>query len=268
MRGHRDLNAVSIGAVLCAAIAVVVPLEPVRIAAGLPLSLFLPGYAVTSAIVARISLQGRQVLLLSLALSLTTLVLCALLLTLAPGGLREGSWATTLAAVALAGSYVTARRRRRRGQGGRPRLAIRARKGDLALLSGALAVVGVAGVVAWTPFPANDVVGYTRLWVLPIDQGGVVGARVGVGSEEQDTTAYNLELQVGMGQSPSSRRMVLLPGQQRVIRIGFTRRATGVPVPITAMLFRSDRPQVPYRLVRSWIPSGRSALSGPAGPRG
>jgi uncharacterized membrane protein len=258
MRGHRDLTAVSIAGVLCATVAVAVPVEGLRIPAAMPLALLLPGYAVNAAIFARIPLAGPQVLLLSLALSLATLVICSLLLTLTPGGLQEGSWAAALVAVTLGGCYAAAQRRGRPRPGGLPRPVVRIRFADAAFLVGAMAVVGVAAVVAWTPFPANDVVGHTRLWVLPIDERGVVGARVGVGSEEQDTLAYRLELQVGRGRPPSSTRIRLVPGQQRVVRVTLSRASAGAAQPITATLFRLDKPGIEYRQVRSWIPPGRS----------
>ena len=90
---NRDLLVVAAAAPVCAALALAVPVAPVRILAAVPLCLVLPGYALTAAIFARREISGLQYSLLALALSLSTLVLGSLVLDLSPGGIRSGTWA-------------------------------------------------------------------------------------------------------------------------------------------------------------------------------
>jgi uncharacterized membrane protein len=254
MRDHRDLTAASTTAVLCAAIAFVIPLEVLRMAAAVPLSLFLPGYAITAAIFARFPLGKQDLLLLSIALSLATLVIGSLVLTVAPGGLKTGSWAALLLVITLGGCFVAARRRRHLGPAGPYKWARRVRPVDAALLVGTVAVAGAAVAVAWTPFPAKDVVGHTRLWVLPLDDGTAAGVRVGVGSDEEDITTYRLELRVGRERAFIPSDIELAPGQERVLKVRVERPPSGTLLPVTATLYRLDSPGLPYRRVRSWIP--------------
>jgi uncharacterized membrane protein len=252
VRHHRDLTAASAVAVLCATISLSIPLEGLRIAAGLPLCLVLPGYAIASAIFARPPMRPAPVLLLGMALSLATLVIGSVLLHAAPWGLRAGTWAGLLVAVTLVGCFVAAHRRRRSRPVLRRQLAIRIRPVDGALLVGAVVVAVAAGAIAWMPFPAKDVAGYTRLWLLPLDEDGAAGVRVGVGSEEQDTTAYELELRFGGKRAPILSEIVLAPGQERVLKVRVEEPPAGTSMPVTARLYQLDS-RVPYRRARSWI---------------
>ena len=102
MRGHRDLWLVAAGAPLCAAVALLVPLEAVRLAAAAPLCLVLPGYALSSAAFSSRSLSGGRFAALVLGLSLIVLILSALVLNYGPGGIRDVSWAVILVLVTIA----------------------------------------------------------------------------------------------------------------------------------------------------------------------
>lgn len=265
MMGRRDLAAASIAAVLCA-ILVALPVQGLRIAGALPLALLLPGYALTAAVFARERLDGSQLALLTISLSLATLIIGAVLLSATAGGLETASWAALLVIVVIGGS-LTAARRRRRGPRSKPRRVVRPRSYDVLLLAGAVAVTAAASAIAWTPFPAKDAAGYTSLWILPPHQPGVSGVRVGVSSDEQDPIYYRLELQVD-GNSPAVKHLALAPGEQRVLR--FRRPASDASLPVRATLYRVDDPGRPYRQVRTWISApnapGPNGLRGPARP--
>jgi hypothetical protein len=250
VRSHRDLSVASGAAVVCAAISLAVPIEALRIATGLPLCLLLPGYAVAAAMFAGAPIRPAPLFLLGLALGLATLVIGSLLLDAAPWGLRTGSWAGLLVAVTLGGCFVAARRRRSRPAG--LSLPIRIRPVDGALLVGAAAVAAAAVAIAWMPLPAKDVAGYTRLWVLPLDEPAVAGVRVGIGSEEQDTTTYELELRLGGNRAPIRSDIVLAPGQDRVLKVRVEKPPAGTALPVTATLYRSGS-LAPYRRAKSWI---------------
>ena len=262
MRNHRDLVATSIAAGICAAIILVIPVEGVRIPAALGLCLFLVGYALTAAIFARLTLEWTHRLLLSLALSLATLVISSLLLHLSPGGLQTGSWTGLLLGITLAAALIAARRRepaaggtglRGPAAGGTGLRGPRVSPIDAALVTCALAIAAVAAVIALTPLPAQDAVGYTRLWALPAEEVGGGSVRIGIASAEQDLTAYRLEVRVGGEERPLSSSLALAPGQERVLEISVERRSNGSAVRVSATLYRLTRPGPPYRRVESWV---------------
>ncbi|HEX6228423.1 MAG TPA: DUF1616 domain-containing protein, partial [Solirubrobacterales bacterium] len=111
MRGHRDLQLAVIAAAASALVALLVPIEELRLIGALPLTLALPGYAIVAVTFARRPLGQAHVLLLSLALSLITLALGGLVLNYSPGGIRSVSWAVLLFVIVLAASRGAAIRR-------------------------------------------------------------------------------------------------------------------------------------------------------------
>ena len=106
------------------------PLEVVRIVAALPLTLFLPGYAVIAVAFGSSELALPKRLLLSVAVSLMVLALGALFLNYFPFGLRTASWAVLLPLIVIAACRGAALRRKHpaaRGSAPRPPLRGRAR---------------------------------------------------------------------------------------------------------------------------------------------
>lgn len=259
MRGHRDLVVATATAVLCVVLVLCVPLGGVRLAAAVPLSLLLPGYAITAAAFGRRQLQLPMLLLLSVGLSLATLAIGGLGLNYLPGGLRAASWAGLLLLVVLGGCSIAGLRRPRPSNSGLSGLRPQVRPVDgallrwaaLAMLGGVLAA-GLALAISWTPVPAKNAVGYTRLWMLPSGGAARAHLRIGVDSEEQHPVAYKLEVQLGRRHTPVSSRLVLEPGQSRVLNLRVRRRPPG-SVPVTALLFRRDHPNAAYRRVTGWM---------------
>ena len=76
----------------------------VRVALGVPFVLFLPGYVLTSALFARRTIRRAEVLLLSLAFSVSIVVIGTLILNWLPWGLTTTTWTALLLAVTVIGS--------------------------------------------------------------------------------------------------------------------------------------------------------------------
>jgi uncharacterized membrane protein len=253
MRGNRDLRLVAWGSVLCAVAALAIPLQALSLVFAAPLTLFAPGYAIVAVTFARRKLDGPRTLLLSLALSLTTLVLGGFLLNYAPGGIRGFSWAILLALVVVACCRGAALRRLPGSAPTLSRPSIRRR--DAALLLGGATLAAAALVLAMTTLPAKNARGFTELWVTP-QAGTVAGsAEIGVGSEEQHATSYILQTQVGSS-TRVTRKFSLRPGETRAVHLSASPPQAG-PVPITALLYRAARPSAIYRRVAAWIPVTR-----------
>jgi hypothetical protein len=259
MKGYRDLRVIAALSLLCAILSLLIPLSGLALVFAAPLALLLPGYAIVAATFARRRLPWPQFLLLSIALSLATLVLGALLLNYLPGGIRAISWALLLLIVVFNGCRAAALRRRGRpaeARWSRPRLS----RPELAMMLGGLALTVAALVLASATVPAKNAVGYTQLWVLP--EAGSAGSevQVGVKSEQQHPLAFDLRVRTGGGAPQVLKRSFeLKPGEARVVRLAAAPGSGPGAVPVVATLLRHNRPYTVYRRVKGWLvaPKGR-----------
>jgi uncharacterized membrane protein len=249
-----DLRAATVTAIACAVVALAAPIEALRALAGAPLCLFLPGYAVTAATWGKRPIERQALLLLSVASSLAVLAAGAVFLNLVPGGIDPASW-TVLLLIVIIGGCLIAARRRPRAVGGLG-LSLRVGIADIVLLAGAALAVAGSAVLASTPVPAKNAVGYTQLWMLPQGGSNPPVMRIGVASNEQRTTAYELEVQRGRRAAPFRSALELEPGEERVIRVPVGRRRSSEPVRITARLYRDEALTIAYRRVTGWTRPG------------
>ena len=259
MRGHGDLEAAVGAAALCALLTLALPFEPLRMLAAAPLTLFLPGYAITAAIFARNRIGRRHFLLFSVGLSLAVLALGALVLNYGPGGIRAWSWALLLFLVVL-GCCRGAALRRPRGAGAPfswspPRVG----GAQAALAAGGGLAIVAAIVLAFTPQTATNATGFTEMWIQPLPADN--GVRIGVGSAERDDSSYRLVVNFG-GSREVTRRFELEPGRRQILALGESAAASSpVPVSVTATLFKEDSPEPgrPFRQVSTWLGSAGGA---------
>jgi uncharacterized membrane protein len=253
VRIDRDLLWVAAAAVVCAAIAVAVPQTAIREIAAVPLCLLLPGYALTAAIFAKTPLPGPHQLLLTITLSLASLALGALLLNYMPGGIRESTWIVLLLVVVLGGCSVAAWRRTQGPRRvSRPISGGGIGRGGFVRLAGGVLLGAAAIVIAWTPFNAENAVGYTQFWMLP---GRTGGFELGVRSQEHDATTYRVVLDSGKRRTTVASRLALEPGQDRVFHLTATPSRPGAGHRLTALLFLQDQPGKPYRRVTAILPA-------------
>lgn len=256
MKGHRDLTWASAAAVVAALVAALVPWEVIRLGAALPLTLFLPGYAIVAVAFGSSELALPKRLMLSVGVSLMVLVLGALLLNVFPFGLRTASWAALLAAVVVAACRGAALRRRppverqRRPTGG-----FRPAWGSVALLAAAVVVAIAALALAQKPLPAKNAEGFTVLWMLPTDAREKALA-VGVESNEQGPASYRLEVKVGRKSQSRDYRVKLDPGEERVFEVAVPSKP-GRTTHVVASLYHQGEAQL-YRRVTRWLPRQNS----------
>jgi hypothetical protein len=266
MRGHRDLQRASVGAVACAVVAVLVPFEIVRVIAAVPLTLFLPGYAIAAVCFAPRELAPPKLWTLSVGISLMVLALGALLLNAFPFGLTTLSWAVLLALVIVVCCRAAARRRGQPQQGQRRRARPAWRPSPLSAGLVALAVAISIGalVLAQRPLPAGNAVGFTALWMLPANsqEKAIV---VGVLSSEQDPARYILEVTQGGKGQPKTYRLALDPGEEKTFEIPVPRRPGG-RAHVVASLYLSSQPRHLYRRVTTWLPRQKTFPLPPQSP--
>jgi uncharacterized membrane protein len=255
VKGHGDLRLAAAAALLCAALALLIPIDGIALVFAAPLALFLPGYAITAASFGRRGLAWPQFLLLSLALSLATLVLGSLLLNYL-GGIHPLSWALLLLLVVFGACRIAAVQRGPSGGGPHwPRL--RPGAPQLVMLLGAAALTVGALVLGSAAVPAGDALGYTQLWVLP--EAGSAGheVQVGVRSEEQSSTSYDLRVRIGVD-GLARRSFRLAPGETRLVRLRAPAGNSGV-VPVVATLLRHNRPFSVYRRAKGSLVAPRES---------
>lgn len=252
MRGHRDLRLACLVAVVGALVAVLAPWAYVRLLGALPLTLFLPGYAIVAAAFGSREPAPPKRLLLSVAVSLMVLALGAFVLNIFPFGLETASWAVLLPLVVIAACRAAAVRRERPARERAPRPALpRPATGSLVLF--ALAALIALGALALSekPLPAENAKGFTALWMLPTDSSEDAVA-IGVDSNQHDPRFYRLRVSLGKDQSKTY-RVDLDPGEERVYEIDVPPKPGG-RTHVVASLYKAGAPQKLYRRVTSWLP--------------
>jgi len=252
MRGHRDLQRACLAAVVGALVAALAPWAYVRLLGALPLTLFLPGYAIVAAAFGSRELAPPKRIMLSVAVSLMVLALGAFVLNIFPFGLETASWAVLLPLVVIAACRGAALRRERPqpGRGGRPALP-RPAVGTLVIGALAAAIALGALVLAGKPLPAENAKGFTALWMLPTNSREDVVA-IGVDSNQHQARSYRLEVSLGKDQSKTY-RVDLDPGEERVYEVDVPPAPSG-RTHVVASLYKEAKPQKLYRRVTSWLP--------------
>ena len=246
MRGHGDLRLVTATALLCALLALLIPFDGIALLFAVPLTLVLPGYAISAAAFAQRKLAWPQFLLLSIALSLAVLVLGSLLLNYL-GGIHPLSWALLLVAIVLGACRVAAVRRGKTGKGvswPRPRL----RGLEIAMVLGGVMAAVVAVALSTSTVPSGDALGYTQLWVLPEAGSDGHEVQVGVRSQEQASTDFDLRVRIGP-ETLVRRSFRLAPSETRLIKLRAPPDSEGT-LPVVATLLRHNRPFSVYRRVK------------------
>jgi uncharacterized membrane protein len=251
MKGHKDLRLACLLALASAVLALLLPGGPLCLVVALPLVLFLPGYALASAIFARGKIPLRHLLVLSLGLSLAILALGALLLNYLPGGIRAGWWALLLAIVVFAAARAAAIRRPSYRAAPKPSWKPQPNPAKSALFAGGGLAIVAAIVLAFTPVGAKEAVGYTQMWIRPLG-GAKTGVEIGVGSAEQREASYRLWVKFGDREAPQGRYFKLAPGETRLVRL-LTEEQPAKAEQIRAALFKLGGPGRAYRRVSTWI---------------
>jgi uncharacterized membrane protein len=254
MRGHRDLEAVCIAALVAALVASLVPWEVVRLLAALPLAVFLPGYTIAAAAFGPRKLDLQRLAMVTLLCGLSLLCLGGIVLNFLPGGIRTVTWALLLVVVIVAAARAAALRRAKPDPQRRQRSRPRMRGWDLACVLLAVAAVAAALVFAYTPLPASKAVGYTALWMLPADDAADPAVKVGVISAEQEPQRYRLQVRVGDSEEPIVYRLALDPGEERVLRVPVEVLPRG-STRVAASLYDAGHRQKLYRRVTTWTPT-------------
>jgi uncharacterized membrane protein len=251
VRGHKDLTLTAAAAAISALLALVLPVPWLSLLVGLPLFFLLPGYALASLVFARRPRGLAPLLALALGLSLSVLALGSLFLNYMPGGLRAVPWALFLALVTLLACRGAALRRGRDHQVPLPRVRRPALSAG-SVMAAAGAALGIAAIaLGFVTFKASDAVGFTELWTRSAP--ATEALRIGVGSQEQEETAYRLEIKRPRRPKTAARSLSLGPGETAVLRVPLPGTPATQPERVIVTLYKAHSPGRPYRRVNAWI---------------
>lgn len=231
---------------------------PIRMLAGIPLALVLPGHAMLAAFDPGRRVRDIERLVLGLALSVAIVIGVVVPLG-AAGHIDRVPVAGGLAGVALAG-YVVAGQRGwspewPREAMGRPRVR------TVAPWLAVTVVLAAAALIGSRPFPAPVPVGYTTLSLLPAGPARAVS--VVVNNREGRRTTYVVKVRVAGGRRTTSRAFVVSIEPNETLRRRIPLRGAG-PRRVRVGLFRAAKLDEAYRRVSLFVPGPRG-LPEPAG---
>ena len=244
-----DLVICSALAAVAMTLALLVPeLGQARALVGLPLVLFVPGYALTAAAFPAGRLGTIERLLFSVGASLALAALAGLLLQWTALGLRPAAWVIALGNLTLVASLIALVRRWRR-----PAVDSAQRVAGMTLVEGGL--MGLAALlVACALLIARDgalqqrATGFTQLWVLPDSAFQQDSVRLGVNNREPGEVGYRLLVTASGTIIGSWPRITLGPDEQWEATVALP-AAQPAAATVEAVLYRLDAPETAYRRV-------------------
>jgi uncharacterized membrane protein len=253
MRGNRDLDLAVKAAVVCAVLALLLPVPVLSLLFAAPLLFFLPGYTILCVAFARRTIDPPRLLTLSVGLSIAVLALAPLVIDPLPGGVAPGWWAVLLCLVVIGCARGAALARRKPARAAFRRPKVRIKRVDLGLLAAGLAAGVMAVVLIFIPFSAKNAIGYSELWIEAKAGKASSVAEIGIASREQSDARFTVELRTNRDEKPFDvRSFRLAPGEEQQL-LARPPDPNGRPVKVSATLFREGITK-PYRRVGAWIP--------------
>jgi hypothetical protein len=253
-RQSIDLFVVIVVAGLSAMLALVMPTNSiVRLICALPLVFFLPGYAISAALLPMNSLGNVEQLLISLGLSVSATALSGLILNLTPWGLQSTTWAITLAVIVVLTSAIAWLRRKTDTKIMTAKIGMNfnLRLRDGLFLGMAVLVTGAAIGLTRLPVAPNGIAGYTQLWMITPNPNNTNDFRLGLTSAEFTDTRYRLQVSIDGQVVKEWPELSLKPGETWETAISLPSGQFGSG-PIIADLYKLDNPETLYRHVTLW----------------
>jgi len=189
---------------------------------------------------------------MSIMLGLTITALVGLILNYTSWGLTPQSWVVTLSAVLIVHALVAFIQRRQSVETDERvhRLTFNFGQGVMLIL--AALVVGISVMVAQIGSLNQPRPGFTQLWMTADPSNNSSATFLGIRNEEASALTYNLVVTQGTEVLQDYQAVTLKAGEtwQRSVDLN---SLTNKSVPVEAVLYRSDKPDQPYRSVKLWL---------------
>lgn len=214
----------------------------------LSLILFLPGYALTSAIFPIGMLNISEHITMALGISISITVFIGLIIFWLRINLNSFSWVVMLGGLVIIAGVVAIVRRREYIQLTIFSDGFEIRIIDILLFC--LAALLITGAIILSQRgaiqqPFNE---FTQLWITPTDLGEQIAVQLGIHNQENEKTSYRLELKSGDQLLALWDSIALEPGE-----IWSTTELLPMEINdqmIEARMYRLDNPDIQYRYVQ------------------
>lgn len=249
MVDRRNLDLLAVAALTIIAATVVLTSfggSVIRVAFGVPLALLLPGYALTAALFPRSTMGLTERLAITLGIGLAALAVIGVALNWTRPGLTPATWSLALTAVTLVAVLIAVVRRRGIGDEPFDLSSVRITGWQWATFGAAALVLTAAILIARAGALDARGDGFTQLSMVPLSHSTRTDVQIGVTNRENSSVGYVLELVSG-GQMQTSWTIELRPGETWQTTTTVERVKAGTRT--SALLYRLDAPQVPYRQV-------------------
>jgi uncharacterized membrane protein len=207
---------------------------------GLPLLIFFPGYAITTAL-AKPELGWFERITISFGLSIALTAVGGLFLNLLPWGLQPATWAIYLSVIAL-GFCVVAQLRREKGMAVTvPPFNFNIKWAQTGLLILAVALTITAVIIARRGAD-YQVSNFTQLWLIPAQQNTL---EVGITNMESQKVTYRVDVVADNNLVRQWAQIELEAGKQWEVQVDVANYVGANSV--KAVLYRLDKPDTLYR---------------------
>jgi uncharacterized membrane protein len=211
--------------------------------------LIVPGNALMGAIFPTASLTKLERVLYTIGLSLAVVIISGLILNTTQWGLQTKSWLIILAVISLVASVIAIFRRWQIPADETKPGSFYLPLDQVFILAMAVIVIGFSITLAISPKPADNIQGYTSLWISPPPDNQPGTLLVGVHSQELKTTQYRLQVSFNGQLIQEWTNLSLAPGNQ-------WEQSITVPAgqgTVEAVLYRADKPGAVYRHVSTTV---------------
>jgi uncharacterized membrane protein len=227
---------------------------------GILMVLFIPGYALTLAILPQ--LDRSTILLLSLGISISMSIMGGFILNYTPWGLHPFSWAIWLNCIALLGCIIAAYRRSLLSKASANRFAT-PRLNWKVIASFLLAsIIIIAAIVIAKNSAIQAGTTFTQLWAVPGTDEDGYAIQIGVHNQELNTIRYELFAESRGATINQWTDIVLAPGETWTMSMPLLEKPQ---YPITFLLYKTDMPDIVYRTVHLVPASFDELVPSPAG---
>jgi uncharacterized membrane protein len=226
----------------------------VRVVFGLPLALFVPGYALTTAFLPSLAQAFPNRLMYALGVSLAVTILTGLLLNLTAEGLTGVLWTGVLGSVSLAAGVAALLRRWRemRDEDDIRQPVFRLRPTHAAMLAAAALLIVGAVTITRTAAIGEAHPGFTQLWLTPFYPSSEQYLEIGLHNFENEPVEYRVQFRIGDHVIDEWSPVRLQPNElwQKVMRVN-EEPLQGERAEV--VVYRLDDPEQVYRHATLWF---------------